>query len=147
MLLKEGIRRASPKPIHLEATTANSRDIYARYGFEVSLPLIPRVLYSLSRNTADAISLLSLQINSEDWFGVGEVDKNGIKARGQEAATGFPEWIMTKVRELVVVMSNDSQNFLATVDIMNFLPHACVEGGSLYSTFGFGFVVRLTSGC
>ena len=38
MLLKEGIRRASPKPIHLEATTANSRDIYARYGFEVSLP-------------------------------------------------------------------------------------------------------------
>ena len=52
-----------------------------------------------------------MQINSEDWFGVGEVDKNGIKARGQEAATGFPEWIMTKVRELVVVMSNDSQNF------------------------------------
>ena len=35
MLIEEGFRRAAPKPIHLEATTAKSRDIYARYGFEV----------------------------------------------------------------------------------------------------------------
>ncbi|KAI0706767.1 hypothetical protein C8T65DRAFT_727857 [Cerioporus squamosus] len=69
MLMEEGFRRASPKPIHLEATTAASRDIYARYNFE---------------------------IDEEHRFGVGQVDKNGIKAKG-EAATGFPEWIMTKV--------------------------------------------------
>lgn len=37
MLIEEGFRRASPKPVHLEATTAKSRDIYARYGFEVRL--------------------------------------------------------------------------------------------------------------
>ncbi|RDX44026.1 hypothetical protein OH76DRAFT_1409523 [Lentinus brumalis] len=68
MLMEEGFRRTSPKPVHLEATTPASRDIYARYGFE---------------------------IDEVHHFGVGKVDKNGVKAKG-EAATGFPEWIMTK---------------------------------------------------
>ncbi len=35
MLMEEGYRRASPKPVHLEATRAFSRDIYLHYGFEV----------------------------------------------------------------------------------------------------------------
>ena len=35
-------------------------------------------------------------MNEEHQFGVGAVDKNGLKARG-EAATGYPEWVMTKV--------------------------------------------------
>ncbi|KAI0685985.1 hypothetical protein C8T65DRAFT_712458 [Cerioporus squamosus] len=68
MLMDEGFRRASPKPVHLEATTPASRDIYAHHGFE---------------------------IDEEHHFGVGKVDKNGIKAKG-EAATGYPEWVMTK---------------------------------------------------
>ncbi|RPD54357.1 hypothetical protein L226DRAFT_616935 [Lentinus tigrinus ALCF2SS1-7] len=68
LLMEEGFRRAFPKPVHLEATTSVKRDIYARYGFEV---------------------------DEEHQFGVGQVDKNGIKAKG-EAATGYPEWIMTK---------------------------------------------------
>ncbi|RPD54330.1 hypothetical protein L227DRAFT_616266 [Lentinus tigrinus ALCF2SS1-6] len=68
MLIEEGFHRASPKPIHLEATTEKSRDIYAHYGFE---------------------------IDEEHRFGVRQVDKIGVQAKG-EAATGFPEWIMTK---------------------------------------------------
>ena len=35
-------------------------------------------------------------MNEEHQFGVGAVDENGLKARG-EGATGYPEWIMTKV--------------------------------------------------
>ncbi|RPD54351.1 hypothetical protein L226DRAFT_494445 [Lentinus tigrinus ALCF2SS1-7] len=68
LLMEEGFRRASRKPVHLEATTEVNREIYARYGFEV---------------------------DEVHQFGVGQVDKNGIKAQG-EAATGYPEWIMTK---------------------------------------------------
>ncbi|KAI0749959.1 hypothetical protein C8Q80DRAFT_1314396 [Daedaleopsis nitida] len=72
MLVEEGFRRASPKPVHLEATKGSTRDIYAHFGFEV---------------------------DEEHQFGVGAVDRFGIKARG-EAATGYPEWVMTKVREV-----------------------------------------------
>ncbi|TFK91590.1 hypothetical protein K466DRAFT_482487 [Polyporus arcularius HHB13444] len=70
MLMEEGFRRTSPKPVHLEATTPANRDIYAHLGFE---------------------------IDEVHQFGVGQVDKDGIRAKG-EAATGYPEWIMTKVR-------------------------------------------------
>lgn len=34
-MMKDGFERTSPKPIHLEASTAKSRDIYSRYGFQV----------------------------------------------------------------------------------------------------------------
>lgn len=72
LLMEEGFRRTSPKPVHLEATTAKNRDIYAHFGFEV---------------------------DEEHQFGVGAVDKDGIRARGK-AATGYPEWVMTKVCSL-----------------------------------------------
>ncbi|KAM5544640.1 hypothetical protein V8D89_001538 [Ganoderma adspersum] len=68
MLMDAGFKRTAPKPVHLEATKARTRDIYAHYGFEV---------------------------DEEHHFGVGTVDKNGLKARG-DAATGYPEWVMTK---------------------------------------------------
>ena len=38
MLLQEGFKRTSPKPVHLEATKASTRDIYAHFGFEASPP-------------------------------------------------------------------------------------------------------------
>ncbi|TBU42596.1 hypothetical protein BD309DRAFT_895989 [Dichomitus squalens] len=68
MLMEAGFQRTTPKPVHLEATKASTRDIYAHFGFEV---------------------------NEEHQFGVGAVDKNGLTARG-EAAAGYPEWVMTK---------------------------------------------------
>ncbi|KAK0470082.1 uncharacterized protein EV420DRAFT_1663136 [Desarmillaria tabescens] len=68
LLMKDGYSRASPKPIHLEATTPKSKDIYLHYGFE---------------------------IDSEHVFGKGQVDKAGHAAKGAEA-TGYPEWVMTK---------------------------------------------------
>ncbi|KAK7049969.1 hypothetical protein VNI00_005400 [Paramarasmius palmivorus] len=70
LMVKDGFTRASRtgKPIHLEATTPRSRDIYAHFGFE---------------------------IDEEHRFGKGSVDNNGIAAKG-EAATGYPEWVMTK---------------------------------------------------
>ncbi|KAI1781783.1 hypothetical protein LXA43DRAFT_612860 [Ganoderma leucocontextum] len=68
MLMEAGFRRTTPKPVHLEATKANTRDIYAHFGFEV---------------------------DEEHQFGVGAVDRNGINAR-RDAATGYPEWVMTK---------------------------------------------------
>ena len=36
MLMEDGFRRTSPKPVHLEATKASTRDLYAHFGFEVS---------------------------------------------------------------------------------------------------------------
>ncbi|KAI1783887.1 hypothetical protein LXA43DRAFT_292401 [Ganoderma leucocontextum] len=68
LLMEAGFRRTTPKPAHLEATKSSTRDIYAHFGFEV---------------------------NEEHQFGVRAVDKNGIKAHG-DAATGYPEWVMTK---------------------------------------------------
>lgn len=38
LLMEEGFQRTSPKPVHLEATTAKNRDIYAHFGFEVRRP-------------------------------------------------------------------------------------------------------------
>lgn len=38
MLMEAGFRRTTPKPVHLEATKAPTRDIYEHFGFEVSLP-------------------------------------------------------------------------------------------------------------
>ncbi|PBL03947.1 hypothetical protein ARMGADRAFT_910758 [Armillaria gallica] len=69
LLMKDGYSRASPKPIHLEATTPKSKDIYLHYGFE---------------------------IDSEHVFGKGQVDEAGHTAKSA-AATGYPEWVMTKV--------------------------------------------------
>ena len=37
--MKDGFKRTESKPIHLEATKARTRDIYARFGFEVSASL------------------------------------------------------------------------------------------------------------
>ncbi|KAJ4492664.1 hypothetical protein C8J55DRAFT_555632 [Lentinula edodes] len=68
LMMKDGFTRTTPKPVHLEATKARTRDIYAHFGFEV---------------------------DEEHQFGVGSVDENGIRARG-EKATGYPEWVMTK---------------------------------------------------
>ncbi|OCB85146.1 hypothetical protein A7U60_g7772 [Sanghuangporus baumii] len=69
LLMKDGLKRTEPKPVHLEATKARTRDIYARFGFEV---------------------------DEEHQFGRGKVDSNGLKANG-ETATGYSEWVMTKV--------------------------------------------------
>ncbi|KAH9940165.1 uncharacterized protein BXZ73DRAFT_43019 [Epithele typhae] len=69
MLMKDGFIRTSPKPVHLEAADPHCRDIYLHYGFE---------------------------INEEHTYGIGDVNDIGIKAKGA-AATGYPEWIMTKV--------------------------------------------------
>ncbi|GJJ16050.1 hypothetical protein Clacol_010329 [Clathrus columnatus] len=68
LLMKDGFERTLPKPIHLEASTSRTRDIYSHYGFE---------------------------IEEECWFGKGSVDVNGLAAK-REAATGYPEWIMIK---------------------------------------------------
>lgn len=68
LLMKDGFSRASPKPIHLEATTPRSKDIYIHHGFE---------------------------IGSEHAFGKGQVDEAGQAAKGAEA-TGYPHWVMTK---------------------------------------------------
>lgn len=35
LMMRDGFERSNPKPVHLESTTAKSRDIYAHYGFEV----------------------------------------------------------------------------------------------------------------
>ena len=43
ILMEDGFRRASPKPVHLEATTAFSRDIYLHYGFEVRTRPFPHL--------------------------------------------------------------------------------------------------------
>ncbi|KAK7033657.1 hypothetical protein VNI00_012657 [Paramarasmius palmivorus] len=69
LMMKDGFKRTAPKPVHLEATKVRTRDIYAHYGFEV---------------------------DEEHCFGKGSVDSSGIIAKG-EAATGYPEWVMTKV--------------------------------------------------
>ncbi|KAI0788120.1 hypothetical protein C8Q74DRAFT_1411002 [Fomes fomentarius] len=79
LLVEEGFRRVSPKPVHLEATKASTRDIYAHFGFEV---------------------------DEEHQFGVGAVDVFGVKARGKEA-TGYPEWVMTKVSTSAYVPEPD----------------------------------------
>ncbi|PBK60702.1 hypothetical protein ARMSODRAFT_965812 [Armillaria solidipes] len=68
LLMKEGFARTSPKSVHLEATTVKNRDIYAHFGFE---------------------------IDEEHLFGKGRVDRQGLAAKGT-AATGYPEWVMTK---------------------------------------------------
>ncbi|KAI9511572.1 hypothetical protein F5148DRAFT_975010 [Russula earlei] len=75
LLLRDGFERASGKPMHLEATTPRSRDIYAHLGFEAG------------------------RLNGERRFGVGSVDERGIVAKG-EAAVGWPVFFMTKVCSL-----------------------------------------------
>lgn len=69
LMLADGFKRTSPKPIHLEATTPRTLAMYSHWGFEV---------------------------DEEHQFGRGAVDVNGLQATG-EAATGYPEWVMTKV--------------------------------------------------
>jgi len=66
MLMRHGFQRASSMPIHLEATSTTTRDIYLHYGFVVE---------------------------TECCFGVGEVNSKGIKAKKKEAG-GHNEWIM-----------------------------------------------------
>ena len=73
LLMRDGFARSSPRPIHLEANLPRPRDIYLHFGFE---------------------------IDEEHWFGQGSVDERGLRARGK-AATGYPEWVMTKVRSRV----------------------------------------------
>jgi len=68
MLLRDGFKRASGKPVHVESSTPRSRDIYAHMGFE---------------------------LNRELRFGVGSANDMGIAAKG-EAAVGLPVFIMTK---------------------------------------------------
>jgi hypothetical protein len=46
------------------------------------------------------------QIDEEHEFGKGKVDVNGLAARGT-MATGFPEWVMTKVRVSVANWPSD----------------------------------------
>ncbi|KAK0436532.1 hypothetical protein EV421DRAFT_1831077 [Armillaria borealis] len=68
VLMRDCFARAKPKPIHLEASSPKSRDIYAHFGFE---------------------------INDEHLFGKGQIDRHGLPAKGAEA-TGLSEWVMTK---------------------------------------------------
>ncbi|KAK0450579.1 uncharacterized protein EV420DRAFT_1646498 [Desarmillaria tabescens] len=68
LLLKDCFSRANHKPIHLEASSSKSRDVYKHLGFEV---------------------------DEECLFGKGQVDCHGVSAKGAEA-TGISEWIMTK---------------------------------------------------
>ncbi|KAK0234256.1 hypothetical protein IW262DRAFT_1452809 [Armillaria fumosa] len=68
LLMRDCFSRANPKPIHLEASSPKSRDIYAHFGFE---------------------------INDEHLFGKDRIDRHGLPAKGAEA-TGFSEWVMTK---------------------------------------------------
>ncbi len=35
LMMRDGFGRTTPKPVHLEATTSRSLDIYAHFGFEV----------------------------------------------------------------------------------------------------------------
>ncbi|KAK0450580.1 uncharacterized protein EV420DRAFT_741197 [Desarmillaria tabescens] len=70
VLLKDCFSRANHKPIHLEASSSKSRDIYKHLGFEVDEELL---------------------------LGKGQVDCCGLSAKGAEAI-GIPEWVMTKVR-------------------------------------------------
>lgn len=87
--MRDGFERTKPKLVHLEATTIRSRDIYAHYGFEV------RLLDLLYRPYQVTIYPCG-QVDEERQFGRGAVDARGIAAKGS-AATGYPEWIMTKV--------------------------------------------------
>jgi len=68
LLMRDGLQRATGKPVSLEASTPRSRDIYAHFGFE---------------------------LNKEHRFGVGSVDEMGVVAKG-ETAVGLPMFIMTK---------------------------------------------------
>jgi len=68
LIMRDGFTRTSPYPVHLEATTAKSRDVYYHFKFEV---------------------------DEELAFGKGQVDANGVAAKGQKA-TGYLEWVMTK---------------------------------------------------
>ncbi|KAK0185250.1 hypothetical protein F5146DRAFT_200286 [Armillaria mellea] len=68
VLMRDCFARAKPKPIHLEASSPKSRDIYAHFGFE---------------------------INDEHLFGKGQIDCHGLPAEGAET-TGLFEWVMTK---------------------------------------------------
>ena len=36
-MMKDGFTRTNPYPVHLEATTAKSRDVYAHFKFEVRI--------------------------------------------------------------------------------------------------------------
>ncbi|KAK0209272.1 hypothetical protein DFS33DRAFT_521663 [Desarmillaria ectypa] len=68
VLLRDCFSRAKHKPIHLEASSPKSRDVYRHRGFEV---------------------------DEEHLFGKGQVGRNGLPAKGAEAM-GFSEWVMTK---------------------------------------------------
>jgi len=68
LMIADGFKRTSPKPIHLEATTPRTQAMYSHWGFEV---------------------------DEKHQFGQAEVDNDGLYATG-DAATGYPEWIMTK---------------------------------------------------
>ena len=70
ILMEDGFRRASPEPVHLEATTAFSRDIYLHYGFEVRTRSFPHLgknsmiltrvndAHRLTRSTNSVLALL-----------------------------------------------------------------------------------------
>ncbi|KAI0255827.1 hypothetical protein BJV78DRAFT_1173664 [Lactifluus subvellereus] len=87
LLMRDGFKRASGKPVHLEASTPRSRDIYAHLGFEVGQYFVPGENVTLT--------LVILPVNKEHRFGVGSVDEMGVRAKGA-AAVGFPAFIMTK---------------------------------------------------
>ncbi|GJJ16052.1 hypothetical protein Clacol_010331 [Clathrus columnatus] len=72
LMMKDGFERTSSesKPIRLKATTPRTRDIYTHFGFK---------------------------IDEEHCFGKGLVDVNGLVAKEAATATGYREWIMTKV--------------------------------------------------
>ncbi|KAI0255824.1 hypothetical protein BJV78DRAFT_577223 [Lactifluus subvellereus] len=78
LLIEDGFRRASGMPVHVEATTPRSRDIYAHYGFE---------------------------LNNVHRFGMGWVDEMGKRATRPNAA-GWPDFIMTKWETPVILYQN-----------------------------------------
>ncbi|KZV74861.1 hypothetical protein PENSPDRAFT_748964 [Peniophora sp. CONT] len=68
MMLRERFKTIGSNPVHLEATTPKSRDIYVHFGFQLIEPVI---------------------------MGEGDVDSDGLVAQG-EKATGVPSFVMVK---------------------------------------------------
>lgn len=91
LLVREQITLTPDEILVLEATSSNSRDIYAHLGFEVSyrtsqefLMFFFKIKYDMAQNTVSV------------KFGKGKADDRGIKARGEDAV-GVEVWAMAKV--------------------------------------------------
>ncbi|KIY69062.1 hypothetical protein CYLTODRAFT_350315 [Cylindrobasidium torrendii FP15055 ss-10] len=71
LLMADGIARAGRRPLHLEASSPKSRDIYLHFG---------------------------CVLDEEVIIGQGAVDAKGVVPKSYADATGYPLYVMTKVR-------------------------------------------------